>query len=310
MQNPLRKTFFTGTGLSTAVGILLTGVGLISDSKWQISALVGLVALLTGILITALYAFAQRLDEIDERRIAVQPLQHLYKVSHIERPVVRIVDAVASTDDKRSAFLRKQTTKAVERFSQEVADMADGVFVCSSESEELDLVKGALAETQREVRAVAARGIHWWLKPEADVYFRAYGEAASRITVTRIFLIDQADLDHVRPILTRHAAAGIRTYALDQDQVPESRRRGLVLFDGALLHRAAARREGIRDLRDVEFTDVADEIQDAEDDFEFLLGLATAQDRTPPATLFATEPKRNGPLSPGWLARLIPGRSG
>ncbi|HSS03598.1 MAG TPA: hypothetical protein VLK89_00230 [Solirubrobacterales bacterium] len=294
MQSQLRKTFFTGTAVSIIAGAVLTAVGMVSSTKWEISALFGLVALLTGILITALYAFAQRLDQIDENRIAVQPLQHLYKVPHIELPVVRIVDAVASTHNKRSSFLTKRTTNAVEQFSQVIADMADGTFVCSSQEEELDLVKGALAETRREVRAVASRGVEWWLKPEADVYFQAYGEATRRIAITRIFLIDKGDLERVLPVLSRHGAAGIRTYALDQEQVPEGRRRGLVLFDNTLLHRAAARREGVSNFKDVEFTDVANEIRRAEDDFEFLLKLATTRDLNPPATLFAVEPNAKG----------------
>jgi hypothetical protein len=290
MNSSLRKTLFTGTSVSIVAGIALTVVGWLSSTKWELSALVGLVALLTGILITALYAFALRLDQIDQNRIAVQPLQHLYKVPHIEKPVVRIVDAVASTHNKRSAFLTNRTTLAVEQFSQVVADMANGTFVCSSRDEELDLVKGALTATQNEVRAVASRGVDWWLKPEADVYFRAYGEATRRIPITRIFLIDKEELESVRPVLSRHGDAGIRTYALDRQQVPEVRRRGLVLFDNTLLHRAAASREGISDFKDVEFTDVASEIRRAEEDFEFLLELATARDRNPPTCLFAVEP--------------------
>jgi hypothetical protein len=296
MQSSVRKIFFTGTGISTLVGLVLTAVALLSSSKWQLGALLGLVTLLTGILVTAFFAFAQRLDEIDKNRIGVQPLQQLYKVPHIEAPLVRIVDAVASTDDKRTVFLKDRTTSAVENFSRAVAEMANGTFACSSRDDELDLVKGALEATQRDVRAVASRGMGWWLKPEADVYFQAYGEETERIAVTRIFLIDKDDLERARPMLARHAAAGIRTYALDQSHVPETRRRGLVLFDNTLLHRAAARREGSSEVKDIEFTDVPNEIRQAENDFEFLLKLATTQDLDPPAVLFASEPglKRSG----------------
>jgi hypothetical protein len=302
MQNLLRKRFFTGTSISIIAGAALTAIGLLSSTKWQISALIGLVGLSTGILITALYAFAQRLDQIDENRIAVQPLQQLYKVPHIELPLVRIVNAVASTHNKRSVFLTNRTTEAVEKFSLEVTDMANGTFVCSSLEEELDLVKGALTETRHEVRAVASRGAKWWLEPEAEVYFQAYGEATPRIAITRIFLLDKNDLDRVRPMLSRHAAAGIRTYALDQEQVPQGRRRGLVLFDSTLLHHAAPRREGSSDLMKAEFTDVGDEIHRAEDDFEFLLKLASARDLNPPACLFAAGPARR--LRVAWLRRL------
>jgi len=165
----MQRTLFTGTGISTAAGCVLTAIGLLSSSHWQISLLVGLVAILIGVVVTALYAFGRRLDEIDQRRIAVQSLQELYKVPHIELPLVRIVEAVASTQDKRSAFLKNRTTKAVAQFSESVVDMAEGAFVCSSREEELDLVKGALATTKHTVRAVASRGVDWWLEPDADV---------------------------------------------------------------------------------------------------------------------------------------------
>lgn len=286
----LRRVFFTGTAVSIISGAVLTAVGLLSSTKWQISALVGLDALLIGILITALYSFAQRLDQIDQNRISVEPLQHLYEVPHIELPLVRIVDAVASTHNARSDFLTNRTTEAVEKFSGVVTDMANGTFACSSQDEEVDLVKGALSETGEEVRAVASRGMEWWLKPEADVYFQAYCEAARRIAVTRIFLIDKSDLDRARPMLSGHGAAGIRTYALDRTQVPDRRQRGLVLFDNTLLHRAAPQREGVSNPKDVEFTDVADEIRGAEADFEFLLEMALAHDHNPPVCLFAVVP--------------------
>ncbi len=292
MSNPLRKTLFTGTGVSTIVGIGLTGVGLLTSSKWQISALVGLVSVLVGALLTAMYAFGRRLDEIDERQIAVQPLQSLYKVPHLELPLIRIVEAVVSTHGSRSAFLTNRTTAAVEQFSKQVANMANGAFVCSSRNDEIDLVKDVLAATKREVRAVASRGMEWWLEADADVYFQAYGEETRRISVTRIFLIEKNDLEKLQPMLLRHAKAGIQTYALDLEQVQDGRRRGMVLFDNTLLHRAAPLREGINDPLDVEFTDVAEEIRRAEDDFTFLFNLARTPDRHPPATLFASEPKR------------------
>jgi PAS domain-containing protein len=292
MTHSMQRTFLTGTGLSTTVGIALTVAGLLTSSRWQISLLVGLVSILIGVLLTALYAFGRRLDEIDERRIAVQPLQELYKVPHIEMPLVRIVDAVASTDQKRSPFLKNRTTRAVEQFSELVARMADGAFVCSSRGDELDLVKGALAATQRDVRAVASRGAKWWLEPEADVYFQAYEDEAHRLAITRIFLMRRDELERLRPMLVRNGQAGVLTYALDVDQIPPGRRRGLVLFDDALLHRAAPRPEGVSDPQDVEFTDVRDEIRRAEEDFEFLMSLATTRGRPSPAVLFSAQPRR------------------
>jgi hypothetical protein len=292
VQRSLRESFFTGTGISTFVGLILLGVGLISSTRWQISLLVGLTAALIGVLVTAFFAFAQRLDEIDERQITVRALQDLYKAPFLEAPLARIVGAVASTQGKRSAFLTEQTTAAVEEFSRQVADMAEGKFLCSSRDQELDLVKAALALTDEAVRAVASRGLEWWLRPEADVYFRAFAEEAARLQVTRIFMIDRDDLERARPVLEQHAAAGIATLAIDRELVPAGRRRGLVLFDDVLLHRAAPRREGGTDPEDVEFTDVGMEIKRARDDFDFLLKLATAHQGEGPACLFS-----GGPIS-------------
>lgn len=273
----MQKTFLSGTGISIAVGAVLMVIGLVSNgTHWQTGVAVGLITILIGILSTGLYAFDQRLDEIDKRRIAVQSLQDLNKVPDIEQPIVRIVEAVASTQDKRSAFLKNQTTKEVEKFSREVARMADGAFVCSSNEEELDLVKGALTATEERVRAVASRGVEWWLKPDARVYFQAYGDETQRLAITRIFLIEKSDLDRIREeVLAKHAEMGIQTYALDLQKVPSPLQGGLVLFDSALLHRAAAQREASSNLKDVEFTDVPEEIQSAENDFANLLKLAT-----------------------------------
>lgn len=295
MERSLRESFLTGTGISTCVGLVLLGVGLISSARWQISLLVGLTAAVIGILVTAFFAFAQRLDEIDERQITVRALQDLYKAPFLEAPLARIVGAVASTQGTRSAFLTEQTTAAVEEFSRKVADMAEGKFLCSSRDEELDLVKAALALTEEAVCAVASRGLEWWLKPEADVYFRAFGEEAARLHVTRIFMIAREELEGARPVLEQHAAAGIATFAVDRELVPAARRRGLVLFDDTLLHRAAPRREGSREPEDVEFTDVAAEIKRARDDFDFLLKLTTSYAGEPPACLFSGGPRSSRP---------------
>jgi len=277
----------TGVGISIVVGTVLTGVGLLTSSRWQISFLLGLLSVLLGVLVTALNSFNQRLNAIDARQVAVRPLQKLQGLPHIERPLVEIVKAVASTDDMRSPFLKDRTTKEVEQFSRQVVKMADGFFLCSSRDEELDLVKGALTITKDEVRAVASRGVEWWLQPNADIYFGAYADEAQRIAITRIFLIERADLDdELRKVLDRNSKAGIQTYALDLEQVPEVRRRGLVLFDNTLLHRSAPRREGATDPRDVEFTDVPEEIEGAEADFAVLMALTTTRDRQPPAVLY------------------------
>lgn len=293
MKLLMKGTFRTEIGLSVAIAAVLTLAGLVSSgTHWQTSLLVGLVSILIGVLLTGLNAFDKRLDEIDERRIAVQSLQDLNKVPDLEEPLVRIVAAVASTQDKRSAFLKNQTTKEVEKFSREVARMADGAFVCSSNEEELDLVKGVLAATEETVRAVASRGVEWWLTPEGRVYFQAYGDETRRLDITRIFLIEKGALGCIREdVLAKHVDMGIRTYALDLQKVPQPLQGGLVLFDNALLHRAAPQREGSSNLKDVEFTDVPEEIQSAENDFANLLKLATTDHS---ALLFSGEPEEMG----------------
>lgn len=275
----MRKVFLTGTGISIIVSVLLTiGLEFVSTSDFAVSVLVALVSLLIGLIITALFAFADRLDRIDRARFDAQPLQELHRVPELERPLIEIVNAVASSVGSRSPFLKHQTQDAVREFSVEVRSMANGSFLCSSKDEEVRLVKSALAETKTSVKAVASRGPDWWARPEADVYFRAYHSAAKRVQITRIFMVKREDLEVLTPILDRHVAAGIKTFALDPDQVPESRRRGLVLFDDKLLHRSAAVREGSDKYKNVEFTDIVDHVDQAKDDFEFLYEISLQSD--------------------------------
>ncbi|HLH13737.1 MAG TPA: hypothetical protein VKV16_03030, partial [Solirubrobacteraceae bacterium] len=137
------------------------------------------------------------------------------------------------------------------------------------------LVRIALQHTKRRVRAVAARGAQWWERPEAAAYWKAYEAAASRLEVTRIFLVrpteDRAMLDRV---LSRQRRAGVKTFVLDAAKVPEDHVRPLVIFDEHLIHRHAKPESGDGTFTKVEFCDRPEELLAAEEAFRVVFDLA------------------------------------
>lgn len=276
LEEALGKTLQNGTALSIIAALVLTfGVQLVGGTDDAVSLSLGLITFLVGLLLTAFQALADRLDEIDRARTELQPFRELHSVPQLVGPIGEIITAVASTQDSRSEFVLNRTTEAVRDFSAEIKRMADGVFVCKSESEELALVKQALAETERTVRAIAARGPEWWLREDryAQTYFRAYERAAERLDVTRIFILDRGDLERMRPVLEQQRRANIKTYALDAAVVPQALVQPLVLFDDRLLHTVQPGDGDEPGAHRVVFSDVKQELDDAERIFNALLDL-------------------------------------
>ena len=150
--------------------------------------------------------------------------------------------------------------------------IADGVVSCEA-ADEVRLVRRALDNSTHQVRAIAARGTDWWRRPEADLYWRAYGAAAARLSIERIFVL-RAEIDEqMHRVLTRHHQLGMKTYVARADELPEERIEPIVVFDQELVHRhAAQRRSG--DAYRVEFSTRRDDVLRAEENFIAILDFA------------------------------------
>lgn len=123
--------------------------------------------------------------------------------------------------------------------------------------------------------AVAARGPEWWAKPEADVYWTVYGNAAQRLSIRRVFLVQGPLNEDIQNVLDRHVSLNMETFWTDIQQVPVRLRNPIVLFDGKLLHRTSSNwRLGTEQ---VDFTDSIRQLEEAQAQFNAILALPTTQ---------------------------------
>jgi hypothetical protein len=140
-------------------------------------------------------------------------------------------------------------------------------------------VRAALADTKRQVRAVAARGIEWWDSADANAYWRAYEEVANRLKVTRVFVLQEGqDTAAIRRVLDRHDRGGMRALVISASHVPAQHIKPIVIFDDRLVHRAASDREANDDSFRVQFSSRPSDVADAEETFHVVLDLAEEGD--------------------------------
>ncbi|MDQ6946701.1 MAG: hypothetical protein M3256_10630 [Actinomycetota bacterium] len=152
--------------------------------------------------------------------------------------------------------------------------MANGVVNCTTE-QEIQYVERALRFTTKSVMAVAARGQDWWAKPEADVYWTVYGNAAQRLNIRRVFLVQGALNDSVKKVLDRLVSLDMETFWTPIEHVPVRLRMPIVLFDGKLLHRTSSSQQVGTDHAD--FTDSSRQIEQAQEQLNAIFELPTTQ---------------------------------
>lgn len=260
-------------GIITIVSIITSVVvSITTDVEAQVAIVLGLTTTLLTLGFTAFVVLRDQLLALDRRRIGALPLQHLLSMPAVEPTIVRIVEQTARVQSAHSPFMMSLARQALDEVAVELTSIADGVVLCESR-DELALVKRALAQTERRVRAIAARGADWWLTAEADVYWRLYETASRRLEITRIFLVDDpADEQLLVSVIARHRRAGLSIYVLARDRVPPALATPTVIFDESLVHRAAPTQRG--DGLHFAFSDRDDEILAAEAAFDTVLQLA------------------------------------
>lgn len=269
----MRRIIFSGTGITTAVSLVFAvALASATSTDVQIAFLIGLLTSLIGLTITALFAFEQRLEQIDRARIGALRLHRLLSVPEIEPTTARLVDAAADTNAEHRPFMQSMVRETVEAACGRVCGIKEGSVQCDRK-DEVRLVSRALEYTRSSVIAVAARGPDWWTRPEADVYWGVYGQAAQRLDITRIFVLRDESAEQMERVLRRHYEGGMKTYTVKAADVPPDRLQPVVVFDGNLLHRHAPRHEGDEGYR-IEFSDKREDIISAEANFKVLLGFA------------------------------------
>jgi hypothetical protein len=264
--------------ISVGVTFVATGLGIAlaisSKEIVQIGAITTLVTLILTLGFSAFVAIRLQLAEIDERRIASLPLQRLPSVHEIESAIVSIVKNAADIKESRSSLMRQMANKRVQRAAEDIRLLADGVYTCTNK-EELPCVRTALEDTKLRVRAVAARGMHWWDSADADAYWHAYEEVAHRLEITRVFILHPGeDEDALRRVMARHTKARMRTFVLHAARVPEHHIKPVVIFDEHLIHRSGDDRDATDDDFKVEFSCRPADIVAAEETFRVVFDLA------------------------------------
>jgi hypothetical protein len=288
----MRRVLWSGSGLSTALSLILAvSLAAATSLSVQMAVVIGLLSTLIGLAITAYVALEGHINQMNDARIGALPLQRLLAIPDLEGSIVRLVDAAAQTKAAHGAFLQSLVRETLDDACERVTGISDGSVRCEAD-DELRLVRRALEHTERRVIAVAARGTDWWVRPEADIYWRAYGDAAQRLDISRIFVIRDETQAAMEEVLLRHHKLAMKTFTVRADQVPPDRIRAVVVFDDKLLHRHAPRHETDEGYR-IEFTDRPDDIVRAQETFNILLDLAeewtpraagTAVEGSPPVT--------------------------
>jgi hypothetical protein len=277
-HNMVKERLFILSVIVTIVAIALSIVlAVTSSTHIEIGTMTILVTLVLTLGFTAFVAVRLDITSIDERRVGSLPLQRLPSVPEIEPAIVSIVENVADIKCRRSdrALMAQMAARRVQRAAEDIALIEDGVYICTNR-EELPCVRAALADTERQVRAVAARGMKWWDSADANAYWQAYEEAAGRLEITRVFLLQAGeDPDVLRRVIARHAKAGMKAYVLDAALVPAQHIKPIVIFDDYLVHKSADDREATDANFGVEFTNRAAAVALAEETFRVVFGLAS-----------------------------------
>lgn len=270
----MKKILISGIVVSTIISIILALVLATTTSiKGEIGVLLGIMGTILGMMITFSYAVESRLQEIDAKRFSSDSMRNIVQIPECEADLANTVDALVGMRTRQDGFFKRLAHETLREMSDRIGEIKEGVVRCDP-LDEVRLVRLALDNTNSTVRAIAARGIEWWDTPEAEMYWIAYSQAAKRLKVERIFVVDSIDGDSVRRLLDRHSAYGMSTYYILRKNLPPHNQAPLVLFDDFLLHRHAEKNEVDSGFR-IEFTDRSEAIESAGALFEMTKLAAT-----------------------------------
>jgi hypothetical protein len=279
----ITQTVLTSSVIGTvgSVGLAVITALTVTQAQ-QISFIMGAVGTILGAVVGIGLTLSERLDEIEKQRIEAADLRALVDMPEVEREFVAAIRNLKKIRDLEGAYARifwGHGLGTLQESTGQLTVLAGGRFTCSS-LQEIYFVREALMCTRSEVCAVAARGPGWWLKPEADAYWRVYGEAAGRISITRIFLGDPVVNPDLRAILNRHSGLGMRTYWIAAELVPDALKQPIVVFDQGLLHRSFMGRS-IDEEQEVEFTTDARAVVRARTNFGVIMSLEGVHEWVP-----------------------------
>jgi hypothetical protein len=270
----MRQLLYITSAVVTLAAIVLSIILVTFTSlDVQVAVIVSFTPLILSLGFAAYAAIRIELAEVDARRFGSLPLQQLTTLAELEPSIVSVVGDAARIKQNRGPFMLQVAAERTQQAAKSIREIADGGHICTSE-DELRLVRLAVAHTKRRVRAVAARGASWWERPEADAYWHAYEEAAHRLEITRVFIV-RPDEDNVvlERVLARHLRAGMKTFVVDAESIPEHHIRPLVIFDDSLIHRQPEYDQPGRTFR-VEFSDRLEDLLAAEETFRVVFDLA------------------------------------
>jgi hypothetical protein len=281
---PIRKFGERGitlVGLTLSVGAVVAVPLFAKTSSAKLDVALGLIAFVVGYTLTMDMALRfrllsleavllERLETVEAKRYGALPIQQLLAVPDIEDPVRDLIEAAAGARAKRMPFLANRTIDRIQRDSEQTLLISQGVFRCATQREEFRLIRQALEDSRTSMSAVAGLGLEAWRTSRFTDYFDVYLDFASIIRQTRIFLVTEEEArepDMIR-ILELHRDAGVETYALDKDRIPDDKANPIVLFDDSLL---LLHSKHVGNEIEVLFTDEPSRVLDAREDFEALL---------------------------------------
>jgi hypothetical protein len=213
MSSSRRGLLLTVGGVVIAVGLAVL-LKFTTSLSGQVAFGVGLVGTMLTMLLRIYALLVDRFEGLERSLIDSTQLRALTTMPEVERLVVDITkqfSALGASDVRHAAFFWGSATSALVDAEERICDAANGLVTCTQE-DEIYLVRDALKHTRVAVSAIAARGPSWWMKPEADAYWEAYGQAAkSGLRIKRIFVVDNPIDDTVRRVLDRHHALGMET---------------------------------------------------------------------------------------------------
>jgi len=269
-----RGVLVAGTVLGGIFSVVLAVVMMYTSSVAnQLALLIGLTGVLLSALVSTAVTLAERLDSIETSRIEAAELRALASMPQAEKQIVEItkcLSVVRNLDDQYAQFFWDSAIGALQRTHLRVTSYAGTSVPCTTQ-DEIYYVRRALALTRDRVSAIAARGPEWWLQPEADVYWQAYRDAASRLAITRIFLVHEPLQPEMTDVLERHSKLGMKTFTAPLKSVPMGLRTPIVIFDEGLLHRTSVHFDGVG--HRVEFTADEQAITTAKADFHTIAKL-------------------------------------
>lgn len=240
---PKTKLAIIGTLVSVGISILFLVNG--QDIAWSVA-----VGLLGTILITLFEIVHEQRHGLNEVLMALGFEREAVKnslVHDVIQTTIRCSVALRSRFPGVQGFLTPQLEQAVAIYIERVTELSRGHVQLPTSRRENFRFAARLVQSAKEYgKAVAYGNVReQWEGRDSVEYQQANWDAAKRgVKITRIFILQGAQMSSSKEMILEQIAAGIDAYVVEESQVEPELLDDFAIWDGRYLGRSEARAGG------------------------------------------------------------------